>query len=297
MSASARFQGSMTALVTPFRDGRIDEEAFRALVSWQIAEGTKGLIPVGTTGESPTLSHAEHHRVVELCIQEAKGRAAVIAGAGSNNTAEAIDLAKHAEKAGADAVLVVTPYYNKPTQEGMYQHFKAINDAIGIPIFIYNIPPRSVVDMSVDTMKRLFELKNIVGVKDATGNLARVSQQRQAMGREFIQLSGEDMTAVAFNAAGGVGCISVVANVAPKLCAHMQEATLAGDYKRALEIQDRLVPLHDAIFKEPGVAGAKYGLSLLGKVKDEVRLPLLPVTEGTRAVIRSAMVHAGVIGG
>ena len=297
MSASARFQGSMTALVTPFRDGRIDEEAFRALVSWQIEEGTKGLIPVGTTGESPTLSHAEHHRVVELCIQEAKGRAAVIAGAGSNNTAEAIDLAKHAEKAGADAVLVVTPYYNKPTQEGMYQHFKAINDAIGLPIFIYNIPPRSVVDMSVDTMKRLFDLKNIVGVKDATGNLARVSQQRHAMGAGFIQLSGEDMTAVAFNSAGGVGCISVVSNVAPKLCAQMQEATLAGDYKRALEIQDRLVPLHDAIFKEPGVAGAKYGLSLLGKVKDEVRLPLLPVTEGTRAVIRSAMVHAGVIGG
>ena len=297
MSASARFQGSMTALVTPFRDGRIDEDAFRSLVSWQISEGTKGLIPVGTTGESPTLSHAEHHRVVELCIQEAKGRAGVIAGAGSNNTAEAIDLARHAEKAGADAVLVVTPYYNKPTQEGMYQHFKAINDAIGIPIFIYNIPPRSVVDMSVDTMKRLFELKNIVGVKDATGNLARVSQQRHAMGRDFIQLSGEDMTAVAFNAAGGVGCISVVSNVAPKLCAQMQEATLAGDYKRALEIQDRLVPLHDAIFKEPGVAGAKYGLSLLGKVRDEVRLPLLPVTEATRAVIRSAMVHAGVIGG
>lgn len=297
MSASARFQGSMTALVTPFRDGRIDEEAFRALVSWQIAEGTKGLIPVGTTGESPTLSHAEHHRVVELCIQEAKGRAAVIAGAGSNNTSEAIDLAKHAEKAGADAVLVVTPYYNKPTQEGMYQHFKAINDAIGLPIFIYNIPPRSVVDMSVDTMKRLFELKNIVGVKDATGNLARVSQQRHAMGQDFIQLSGEDMTAIAFNAAGGVGCISVVSNVAPKLCAQMQDATLAGDYKRALEIQDRLVPLHDAIFKEPGVAGAKYGLSLLGKVKDEVRLPLLPVTEATRAVIRSAMIHAGVIGG
>ena len=297
MPQSARFQGSMTALVTPFRDGRIDEEAFRALVSWQIAEGTKGLIPVGTTGESPTLSHAEHHRVVELCIQEAKGRAAVIAGAGSNNTAEAIDLAKHAEKAGADAVLVVTPYYNKPTQEGMYQHFKAINDAIGIPIVIYNIPPRSVVDMSVETMSRLFELKNIVGVKDATGNLARVSQQRHAMGADFIQLSGEDMTAVAFNAAGGVGCISVVSNVAPKLCAQMQEATLAGDYKRALEIQDRLVPLHEAIFKEPGVAGAKYGLSLLGKVKDEVRLPLLSVTEGTRAVIRAAMIHAGVIGG
>lgn len=297
MPQTARLRGSMTALVTPFRDGRVDEDAFRSLVSWQIEEGTKALVPVGTTGESPTLSHAEHHRVVEICIQEAKGRAPVIAGAGSNNTAEAIDLARHAEKSGADAVLVVTPYYNKPTQEGMYLHFKAINDAIGIPIIVYNIPPRSVVDLSVDTMKRLFELKNIAGVKDATGNLARVSQQRFAMGEGFIQLSGEDMTALAFNAAGGVGCISVVSNVAPKLCAQMQAATLAGDYARALEIQDRLVPLHEAIFKEPGVAGAKYGLSLLGKVKDEVRLPLLPVTEGTRAVIRSAMIHAGVIGG
>ena len=297
MPQTARLRGSMTALVTPFRDGRVDEDAFRSLVNWQIEEGTKALVPVGTTGESPTLSHAEHHRVVEICIQEAKGRAPVIAGAGSNNTAEAIDLAKHAEKSGADAVLVVTPYYNKPTQEGMYLHFKAINDAIGIPIIVYNIPPRSVVDLSVDTMKRLFELKNIAGVKDATGNLARVSQQRFAMGEGFIQLSGEDMTALAFNAAGGVGCISVVSNVAPKLCAQMQAATLAGDYARALEIQDRLVPLHEAIFKEPGVAGAKYGLSLLGKVKDEVRLPLLPVTEGTRAVIRSAMIHAGVIGG
>ena len=297
MPQPVQFKGSMTALVTPFRDGRLDEDAFRALVSWQIEEGTQGLIPVGTTGESPTLSHAEHHRVVEMCVQEARGRAAVIAGAGSNNTSEAIDLAKHAEKTGADAVLVVTPYYNKPTQEGMYLHFKAINDAIGIPIFIYNIPPRSVVDMSVETMKRLFELKNIAGVKDATGNLARVSQQRQALGREFIQLSGEDMTALAFNAAGGQGCISVVSNVAPKLCAQMQAATLAGDYARALEIQDRLVPLHEAIFKEPGVAGAKCGLSLLGKIRDEVRLPLTPVSDATRGVIRAAMNHAGVIGG
>ncbi len=297
MPQTARLRGSMTALVTPFRDGRVDEDAFRSLVSWQIEEGTQALVPVGTTGESPTLSHAEHHRVVEICIQEAKGRAPVIAGAGSNNTAEAIDLAKHAEKSGADAVLVVTPYYNKPTQEGMYLHFKAINDAIGIPIIVYNIPPRSVVDLSVDTMKRLFELKNIAGVKDATGNLARVSQQRFAMGDGFIQLSGEDMTALAFNAAGGTGCISVVSNVAPKLCAQMQAATLAGDYARALEIQDRLVPLHEAIFKEPGVAGAKYGLSLLGKVRDEVRMPLLSVTEPTRAIIRAAMIHAGVIGG
>ncbi len=297
MPQTARLRGSMTALVTPFRDGRVDEDAFRSLVSWQIEEGTQALVPVGTTGESPTLSHAEHHRVVEICIQEARGRAPVIAGAGSNNTAEAIDLAKHAEKSGADAVLVVTPYYNKPTQEGMYLHFKAINDAIGIPIIVYNIPPRSVVDLSVDTMKRLFELKNIAGVKDATGNLARVSQQRFAMGDGFIQLSGEDMTALAFNAAGGTGCISVVSNVAPKLCAQMQAATLAGDYARALEIQDRLVPLHEAIFKEPGVAGAKYGLSLLGKVRDEVRMPLLSVTEPTRAMIRAAMIHAGVIGG
>lgn len=297
MPQPAQLKGSMTALVTPFRDGRVDEDAFRSLVSWQIAEGTQALVPVGTTGESPTLSHAEHHRVVELCIQEAKGQVPVIAGAGSNNTAEAIDLARHAEKSGADAVLVVTPYYNKPTQEGMYLHFKAINDAIGIPIIVYNIPPRSVVDLSVDMMKRLFELKNIAGVKDATGNLARVSQQRFAMGDGFIQLSGEDMTALAFNAAGGVGCISVVANVAPKLCAQMQAATLAGDYAKALEIQDRLVPLHEAIFKEPGVAGAKYGLSLLGKIRDEVRMPLLSVTEGTRGVIRAAMIHAGVIGG
>jgi 4-hydroxy-tetrahydrodipicolinate synthase len=295
MPQPAQFRGSMTALVTPFRNGVVDEDAFRALVSWQIEEGTQGLVPVGTTGESPTLSHAEHHRVVELCVAEARGRVPVIAGAGSNNTAEAVDLARHAEAAGADAVLVVTPYYNKPTQEGMFLHFKAINDAVGVPIFIYNIPPRSVVDMSVDTMKRLFELKNIAGVKDATGNLARVSQQRHAMGAEFIQLSGEDMTALAFNAAGGQGCISVVSNVAPKLCAQLQAATLAGDYAAALAIQDRLVPLHEAIFREPGVAGAKFGLSLLGKVGDEVRMPLIPVGEATRATIRAAMVHAGVI--
>jgi 4-hydroxy-tetrahydrodipicolinate synthase len=295
MPQPAQFRGSMTALVTPFRNGVVDEDAFRALVSWQIEEGTQGLVPVGTTGESPTLSHAEHHRVVELCVAEARGRVPVIAGAGSNNTAEAVDLARHAEAAGADAVLVVTPYYNKPTQEGMFLHFKAINDAVGVPIFIYNIPPRSVVDMSVDTMKRLFELKNIAGVKDATGNLARVSQQRHAMGAGFVQLSGEDMTALAFNAAGGQGCISVVSNVAPKLCAQLQAATLAGDYAAALAIQDRLVPLHEAIFREPGVAGAKFGLSLLGKVGDEVRMPLIPVGEATRATIRAAMVHAGVI--
>lgn len=295
MAASARFRGSFTALVTPFKDGALDEKAFRDFVEWQISEGTRGLVPVGTTGESPTLSHDEHRKVVEWCVDQARGRVPVIAGAGSNATSEAVALARHAETAGADAVLVVTPYYNKPTQEGMYLHFKAVNDAIGIPIFIYNIPPRSVVDMSVETMTRLFELKNIVGVKDATGNLARVSTQRAAMGPDFIQLSGEDMTALAFNAAGGQGCISVVSNVAPALCAQLQDATLAGDYPRALKIQDRLVPLHDAIFREPGLAGAKFGLSLLGRGRDDVRLPLLPVTEPTRNIIRKAMIHAGLI--
>ncbi|MGL5362657.1 MAG: 4-hydroxy-tetrahydrodipicolinate synthase [Bosea sp. (in: a-proteobacteria)] len=295
MTKRPAFTGSYTALVTPFKDGKVDEAAFRALVSWQIENGTHGLVPVGTTGESPTLSHAEHKHVVEMTLSEAKGRVPVIAGAGSNNTAEAIDLAIHAEKAGAQAVLVVTPYYNKPTQEGLYAHFKAVNDAIGIPIFIYNIPPRSVVDMSVDTMARLYELKNIVGVKDATGNLARVSQQRHAMGPDFIQLSAEDMTALAYNAAGGHGCISVVANVAPKLCSELQLASLDGDLATAMKVQDRLIPLHDAIFREPGLCGAKHGLSLLGRVRDEVRLPLLPVTAAAGAGIRAAMVHAGLL--
>lgn len=295
MTANGKFRGSFTALVTPFRDGQLDEKAFRDLVEWQIAEGTDGLVPCGTTGESPTLSHPEHHKVVEWCVDQAQGRVPVIAGAGSNATSEAVALARHAEKAGADAVLVVTPYYNKPTQEGMIQHFKAVNDAIGIPVIIYNIPPRSVVDMSVDTMKRLFELKNIAGVKDATGNLARVSLQRQAMGEDFIQLSGEDMTALAFNAAGGHGCISVVSNVAPALCKQLQDTTLSGDYEEGLKVQDRLVPLHHAIFIEPGLAGAKCGLSMLGRGSDEVRLPLLPVTVGTKAAIRSAMVHAGLL--
>jgi 4-hydroxy-tetrahydrodipicolinate synthase len=294
-AAKTSFRGSYTALVTPFKNGAVDEKAFRGLVDWQIAEGTNGLVPVGTTGESPTLSHDEHKHVVEWCIDQAKGRVPVIAGAGSNSTAEAIELAQHADKAGADAVLVVTPYYNKPTQEGMYQHFKAINDAIGIPIVIYNIPPRSVVDMSVETMTRLFELKNIVGVKDATANLARVSQQRHAMGPDFLQLSGEDMTALAYMAAGGHGCISVVANVAPKLCADLMSAVSKGDYADALRIQDRLTPLHDAIFKEPGLAGAKHGLALLGRVTEEVRLPLVTVTPPTGKVIRDAMVHAGLI--
>ncbi len=295
MAAKTKFQGSYTALVTPFKNGAVDEAGLRALVNWQIEEGSNGLVPVGTTGESPTLSHEEHYKVVQWCIEEAKGRVPVIAGAGSNSTREAVDLAKHAEKAGADAVLVVTPYYNKPTQEGMYHHFKAVNDAIGIPIFIYNIPPRSVVDLSVETMARLFELKNIAGVKDATANLARVSLQRHVMGPDFIQLSGEDMTALAYMAAGGHGCISVVANVAPKLCAELMTAVLKGDYATGLDIQDRLVPLHDAIFKEPGLAGAKHGLKLLGRLDEEVRLPLMPVTPPTGKAIRDAMVHAGLI--
>lgn len=293
---AARFRGSFTALVTPFRNGALDEAKFREHVAWQLAEGTMGLVPVGTTGESPTLSHEEHKRVTEWCVAEAAGRAPVIAGAGSNNTAEAIDLAIHAERAGADALLVVTPYYNKPTQEGLYQHFKAVNDAVGIPIFIYNIPPRSVVDMSNETMARLFELKNIAGVKDATGNVARVSQQRHLMGPDFIQLSGEDMTALAYNAAGGHGCISVVSNVAPRLCAEMQTLSLAGDYAGALAVQDRLVPLHDAVFKEPGLAGAKHALNLLGRMNEEIRLPMLPVQqEATKAALRAALVHAGLV--
>ena len=295
MTAKTKFRGSFTALVTPFKNGSVDEKVFRDLVEWQIAEGTSGLVPVGTTGESPTLSHDEHNQVVEWCVEQAAGRVPVVAGAGSNSTKEAVDLAKHAEKAGADAVLVVTPYYNKPTQEGMYQHFKAINDAVGIPILIYNIPPRSVIDMSVDTMKRLYELKNIAGVKDATANIGRVSQQRAAMGPDFIQLSGEDMTALAYNAAGGHGCISVTANVAPALCAQLQNATLSGDYAKALTIQDRLIPLHDAIFFEPGVAGAKCGLSLLGRCQEILRSPLVPASAKTREAIKGAMVHAGLL--
>jgi 4-hydroxy-tetrahydrodipicolinate synthase len=296
MSKGAIFKGSMPALITPFKNGAFDEAAFRAHVDWQIAQGSTGLVPVGTTGESPTLSHDEHRRVVEVCISEAKGRVPVMAGAGSNNTAEAIGLAQHAEKAGADAVLVVTPYYNKPNQEGLYQHFKAVNDAIGIPIFIYNIPPRSVVDMSIDTMKRLYELNNIVGVKDATGSVARISQQRQALGPDFIQLSGDDIIAMPTVACGGHGTISVIANVAPKLSAERMAAALAGDMAKALELQDRLVPLDQAIFIEPGLAGAKAGLALLGRGNEEVRLPLVPVTAATKAAIRAAMVHAGLIG-
>ncbi len=290
------FKGSIPALVTPMQNGSIDETAFRAFVDWQIREGSAGLVPVGTTGESPTLTHAEHYRVVDICIEAADRRVPVIAGAGSNSTKEAVELAVHAEKAGADAVLVVTPYYNKPGQRGLYAHFRAVADAIAIPLIIYNIPPRSVIDMSVETMARLFkDCTNIIGVKDATANLARPSQQRHAMGADFLQLSGEDATALGFMAHGGHGCISVTANVAPKLCAEFQEACLAGDYRSALQYQDRLMPLHHALFLEPSPAPTKYALSLLGHMSEDVRSPVVPVGPETRAEVESAMRHAGLL--
>jgi len=295
MTAKTSFRGSFTALVTPFKNGSLDEKAFRDIVEWQIAEGTNGLVPVGTTGESPTLSHDEHKMVVEWCIDQADGRVSVIAGSGSNSTAEAIELSRHAENAGADAVLIVTPYYNKPTQEGLYQHYKAINDAIGIPIIIYNIPGRSIVDMSVETMARLFELKNVAGVKDATANMTRVSQQRAAMGADFNQLSGEDITALGFMAHGGHGCISVTSNVAPRLCAEFQAACLKGDFVTALRLQDKLAPLHVNLFVETSPAPIKYAMSLIGKCANTVRLPMVPASEKAQTAVRQAMVHAGLI--
>lgn len=289
------FKGSYVALITPFKDGAVDEAAFVKLVERQIEQGTHGLVPCGTTGESPTLSHDEHKRVVELCIETAGGRVPVIAGAGSNNTREAIELTAFAKKAGADAVLSVTGYYNKPSQDGIYAHFKAVNDAVDIPIILYNIPARTIVDISLETMTRLSELKNIAGVKDATANLARVSLQRQAMGPEFCQLSGEDATALGFNAHGGTGCISVTANIAPALCASFQNAMLAGDYAKALDIQDRLMPLHHALFLDPNPAPVKYALSLLGFCANELRLPLTPARAATQETVRSAMRSAGLL--
>jgi 4-hydroxy-tetrahydrodipicolinate synthase len=291
------FKGSMPALVTPFAaDGSLDEAAFRAFVEWQIAEGSHGLVPVGTTGESPTLTHAEHKHIVELCVEVSAGRVPVIAGAGSNNTAEAIDLAQFAEKAGADGLLVVTPYYNKPSQKGLYAHFSAIAKAVSLPIFIYNIPPRSVIDMTVETMARLAaDHSNIVGVKDATAKLDRVSEQRMLCGKDFIQLSGEDATALGFNAHGGSGCISVTANVAPRLCAEFQTATLAGDFVAALEIQDRLMPLHKAMFIEPNPGGPKYALSRLGHMGNHLRSPLTTIDKSTEEAIDSALRHAGLL--
>ncbi|GAB4125521.1 MAG: 4-hydroxy-tetrahydrodipicolinate synthase [Rhodothalassiaceae bacterium] len=276
-------KGSITALITPFQDGAVDWEAFEAFVDWQIAEGTHGLVPCGTTGESATLSLEEHDRLVALCIRTAAGRVPVIAGCGSNATATAIDHARHAEKAGADAILLVSPYYNKPGQEGLYAHFRAVHDACGLPVVLYNIPGRSAIDIHIDTLKRLRELPRIVGIKDATGDLARVVRQRVALGSDFIQLSGEDATAVGFNAMGGVGCISVSSNVAPQLCARMQEATLEGRYDVALALQDRLASLHEQVFSEPSPAPAKYAAHRLGLCADEVRLPLLPLSEAGRA--------------
>ena len=289
------FKGSMPALVTPFKDGSLDLDALKHLVEWHIAEGSSGLVPVGTTGESPTLSHEEHHLVVECVVKAAAGRVPVIAGAGSNNTVEVIDLMRHAKASGADAALVVTPYYNKPTQAGLVAHYSALHAAVDLPIIIYNIPGRSVVDMTPETMGKLAALPRIIGVKDATGKIERVSMQRATCGADFIQLSGEDATALGFNAHGGVGCISVTANVAPKLCAEFQAATLAGDYQTALAYQDKLMPLHEAIFIEPGLVGAKYGLSLLGLCGEDVRLPLVALTEGTKARIKAAMQFAGVL--
>jgi 4-hydroxy-tetrahydrodipicolinate synthase len=287
-------QGSLPALVTPFRNGEVDLDTLKALVEWQINQGSHGLVPVGTTGESPTLSHEEHDLVVQTVIKVAAGRVPVVAGAGSNNTIDTVRLVQAAKAAGAAAALVVTPYYNKPTQRGLIAHFTAAAEC-GLPIIIYNIPGRSVVDMSPATMGEVAKLPMIMGVKDATGDLSRVPKTRITCGTDFIQLSGEDATALGFNAHGGVGCISVTANVAPALCSAFQEATLAGDYKTALAYQDRLMPLHEAIFMEPGVAGAKYGLSLLGLASDEVRSPLTTLTDQTKAAIRAAMVHAGLI--
>ena len=293
------FKGSIVALITPFRNNKLDEECYISLIHHHIKNDTSGLVPAGTTGESPTLSHEEHERVIELCVKETKGRIPVIAGTGSNSTDEAITLTKYAEKIGADAALVVTPYYNKPTQEGLYQHFKSINDNCSIPLIIYNIPPRSVVDMSVDTMARLFELKNIIGVKDATGDLDRVDQQKKKMGPDFIQLSGEDATALEFNMRGGVGCISVTANIASRLCSEFQEASLSKNNSnllaKAKEINDKLMPLHKSLFIESSPSPVKYAASLLNLSSDEVRLPLVKITEESKKTVRSAMVHANLI--
>jgi 4-hydroxy-tetrahydrodipicolinate synthase len=289
------FKGSFPALVTPFKNGELDLETLKKLVEWHIGEGTNGFVPVGTTGESPTLPHEEHETVIEEVVKAAAGRVPVIAGAGSNNTLEGIRFMKHAEKVGADAALVVTPYYNKPTQRGLIAHYTALHDCCDLPIIIYNIPGRSVVDMTPETMGELSKLPRIIGVKDATGDLARVSQQRATCGPEFCQMSGEDATALGFNAHGGVGCISVTANVAPKLCAEFQTATLAGDFAKALEYQDKLMHLHEAIFIEPGLVGAKYAMSKLGLCSDEVRLPLTGLCDSTKAALDDAMAHAGLI--
>ena len=289
------FRGSIPALITPFRDGKVDEAALVDLVNWHVAEGSHGLVPVGTTGETPTLTHEEHQRVIELVVETAAGRIPVISGAGSNNTAEAVSLMRFARKVGAAAALVVTPYYNKPSQRGLYAHFKALHDAVDLPIVIYNIPGRSVIDMAPATMGELAKLPRIVGVKDATGDVGRVSDQRMACGPDFMQLCGNDDCALGFNAHGGAGCISVVANVAPRLSSEFQEAMLAGDYARALTYQDRLMPLHRACFAEPNPAPTKFALSLLGKCAEDVRLPMVTLEDATKDKVRAAMRHAGLL--
>jgi len=289
------FKGSFPALVTPFKNGALDVDALKRLVEWHIEQGSNGLVPMGTTGESPTVTHEEHEQTIEIVVKAAAGRIPVIAGAGSNNTAESARYIAFAEKVGADAALVVTPYYNKPTQQGLIAHFTTLHNNSNLPIIIYNIPGRSAVDMTPETMGELAKLPRIIGVKDATGDLARVCMQRMTCGPDFIQISGEDPTAHGFNAQGGVGCISVTANVAPALCAELQAATLAGDFAKALEIQDRLMPLHKAIFTEPGLVGAKYGLSKLGLCSEEVRSPLVTLTDGTKELMDDAMRHAGLL--
>ncbi len=291
-----KFKGSFPALITPMKNGAFDEAAFRKFVAWQIKEGSHGLVPVGTTGESPTLTPEEHKAVVKICVAEAKGKVPVIAGAGSNNTAEAIEYTRHAKEAGADAALVVVPYYNKPTQDGIYAHYKAIATSVDIPIFVYNVPGRTVANISVETLDRLAkDFKNIVGTKDASADLTRPSRQRLMTGKDFIQLSGEDGTALGFNAHGGVGCISVTANVAPALCSALQNATLKGDYAEALKLQDRLMPLHHAMFVEASPGPVKYAASLLGLCEPEARLPLVPVVDSTKKLVRDALIHAGLL--
>ncbi|MGI9482478.1 MAG: 4-hydroxy-tetrahydrodipicolinate synthase [Hyphomicrobiales bacterium] len=290
------FRGSNPALITPMKNGSVDEKCFQDFIEWQISEGSHGIVPVGTTGESPTLSHDEHKRLIELAVEVAGGRVPVIAGTGSNNTAEAIDYTRHAAEAGADAALVVVPYYNKPTQEGLYQHFKAVAECADIPNFVYNVPARTVADISVETLARLAnDVPNIVGVKDATAKLDRVSAQRAACGKDFIQLSGEDGTALGFNAHGGVGCISVTANVAPRLCAEFQDACTAGDYVKARSLQDRLMPLHEALFVETSPGPVKYAVEVLGKASAHIRLPLVQISDATKKIVRDAMMHAGLI--
>jgi 4-hydroxy-tetrahydrodipicolinate synthase len=290
-----RFTGSITALVTPFRNGAVDEKAFQSFVAWQIEQGIDGLVPCGTTGESPTLSHEEHRRVVELCVEVARGKVPVIAGSGSNSTDEAIALTAHAKACGADAALIVAPYYNKPSQDGLYAHFKAIHDAVDLPIILYNIPGRSIVDMNLQTVARLAELPNVIGMKDATGDLARPLRQRALTGDDFIQLSGDDITTAAFLAQGGVGCISVTSNVAPKLCAEQIAAFRAGDHARAAALRDKLQPLHDVMFLEPSPSCSKYAASLMGLCTADVRLPILPASAAARASVEAAMRKVGLL--